>query len=82
MAEPREEGGGVAVARNEYHFVITVQGVNGDGNLVHHSVHGTVMPRRDETRQELYARLFREVCSAASLDNPTTLFFDLAPNDL
>jgi hypothetical protein len=47
------------VARNEYHFVITVQGVNVDGNLVHHSVQG-LRVRRGGRQRTHYPELVAE----------------------
>ncbi|MGW7786019.1 hypothetical protein [Streptomyces tricolor] len=71
------------MARNEYHYVITLQfrkeGVPGVNT---NTVTGTVAAQRGEDRQALYQRLLKNAMQALEANNAVTLFFDLAPNDL
>jgi hypothetical protein len=71
------------VARNEYHFVITLQ-FRKEGELGNfaNTVSGTIAAQRGETRQTLYRRALEDASKSLGAENPVTLFFDLAPNDL
>jgi hypothetical protein len=71
------------VAKNEYHFVITLQ-FRKEGELGNfaNTVSGTIAARRGETRQSLYRRALEDASKALGAQDPVTLFFDLAPNDL
>jgi hypothetical protein len=71
------------VARNEYHFVITLQfRKEGEYGSFANTVEGTIMARRGETRQMLYQRAVKDAAAAIGAESPVTLFFDLAPNNL
>lgn len=71
------------MARNEYHFVITLQfRKEGEIGNFANTISGTIAAKRGETRQTLYGRVLEEARKTLGADNPVTLFFDLGPNDL
>lgn len=71
------------MAKNEYHYVITLQ-FRREGEIGNfaNTVSGTVAARRDETRQALYQRVLKQACEGLGASNGVTLFFELVPNDL
>lgn len=71
------------MARNEFHFVITLQ-FRKDGELGNfaNTVSGTIAARRGDTRQTLYQRALENASEALGAQDPVTLFFDLDRNDL
>jgi hypothetical protein len=71
------------VARNDYHFVITLQfRKEGEpGNQVN-TMTGTVAAKRDDTRQTVYQRLLKQAFEGLGASEAVTLFFDLQRNDL
>jgi hypothetical protein len=71
------------VARNEYHFVITLQfKKEGTPGLRVNTVTGTTSVRPGETRQEVYQRLLQGSMERLQTSGASTLFFSLEPNDL
>jgi hypothetical protein len=71
------------VARNEYHFVITLQfRREGELGVMANTVTGTVAAKRGDTRQTLYQRVLKDACETLRAEDPVTMFFDLQRNDL